>query len=138
MKSKFDTEQYGYSDLTVQIGSRVLAGLRGVRYKESQEMEYIYGSGNKPVAIGEGNIAYEGEVKMLQNELEILIEQAPGGRLQRLKDVQITITYNRDEVLVTDILTGVRFTEVEKGMEQGAKSMEVTLPIMFLGLKLNV
>lgn len=138
MKSKFDSEQYTWSDLSVQIGSRVLAGLRGITYSEKQEMEYVYGKGNRPLAVQEGNINYEGEIKILQNELELLIEQAPNGRIQALRDMQITVTYNQGETLVTDILTGVRFTEMAKNLDQGTKFMEVALPIMFLGLKLNV
>ena len=137
MTSIFDSEQFGWPDLSVQIGGRVVAGLRGIRYAEKQEMEYIYGAGNKPLAIAEGNITYEGEVKLLQSELEQLIKLAPGGRLQRLTS-QITITYNKDQVLVTDILTGVRFNEVDKSFDQNGKQMEISLPFMCLDLKLNV
>lgn len=138
MQTKFDSQQYAWSDVSVQIGARIVTGLRGIKYGEKQEMEYLYGASNRPIAIAEGNIAYDGEVKLLQNELELLIEQAPGGRLQALRDVQIVVTYNQGQVLVTDIIGAIRFTEVEKMFEQGAKFMEVTLPIMFLTLKLNV
>ena len=37
--------------------------------------------------------------------------------------------------IVTDILKGVEFTEVKKGMNQGDKNMIVELPILFIDVK---
>ncbi|MDO5654751.1 MAG: hypothetical protein Q4G27_01265 [Flavobacteriaceae bacterium] len=37
--------------------------------------------------------------------------------------------------IVTDILQGVQFKEMPKGMAQGDKNKIIELPIMFLGVK---
>lgn len=137
--TRFDSSQFAYADMSVQIGARVITGLRGVRYKEAQEKEFVYGKGVKPLAIQAGNIAYEGELMLLQNELELLIQAAPRQSLLNSRDVIVTITYgDATGLLITDRLTGVEFTEVEKGMNQNDKFREVTLPIMFLNLQLNI
>lgn len=138
MKNRFDTEQFSWSDLSIQIDSRVVVGLRGISYKKTIEKEFVYAKGNDPLAIREGKISYEGEIKILQNELELLIEAAPEGDLQGLRDLLITIAYERDELVIVDQLFGVSFTEIGKALSQGETFMEVTLPIMFLGMKLNI
>ena len=65
----FNSEEFAWSDVTVQVGSRVLTGIQAVSYKVSQEKGFVYGKGNKPLAIQKGNFAYEGTIKVLQSEL---------------------------------------------------------------------
>ena len=68
----FDTRQYEYADINVALGGRVITGLRGIKYSSKQEKEAVYGKGNEPMHIQKGNISYEGEVTLLQSELETL------------------------------------------------------------------
>ena len=49
--------------------------------------------------------------------------------------MEIVVSYvdpGKGGVISTDILRGAEFTESEKGLAQGAKFMEITLPFIFL------
>lgn len=65
--------QYSYADITVVMGGRDVIALRGIKYTSKQEKEVLYGKGNKPLSIQKGNISYEGEITVLQSELETLM-----------------------------------------------------------------
>lgn len=132
----FNSAQYSWSDVTIQLGDRVLTGIQSVRYAEKQEKGFVYGKGNMPLSVQRGNYSYEGSVKLLQNEVETLIAGAPEKKLARLRDLTVTIAFEREDgESVTDNLVGVEFMDIEKALEQGKLFMEVDLPIIFLGIK---
>ncbi len=128
----FNSRQYEFADITVFMGGRDVTGLRSIKYTAKQEKEAVHGKGNMPLSIQKGNKTYEGEVGLLQSELEAL---TVGGRSVLDLEVTIAVTYGNPtngDMVVTEILQGVQFTEESKEMKQGDKFMEVTLPIIFL------
>jgi len=130
----FDSRQYEYNDLTVVMGGKMITGLRGIKYKPKQEKEPLYGKGNKPQSIQRGNKSYEGEISLLQSEMESLRASTPTGDILDLQ-MDIVVCYgnpSNGDVMITDIVKGAEFTEGEKGMKQGDKHMEVTLPFIAL------
>jgi len=136
----FDSKQYNWSAVEIVFLGKFVTGIRGVSYKVSHEKEAIYGRGNEPVTIGRGNKTYEGSVSVLQSELEALIEAAGAGKdITDIPSFDISIAYVPKDggTVVTDILKNVEFTEMEKSISQGDKFMEVELPVVALGLKLN-
>lgn len=135
----FNSAEYAWVDITAVAGGRPLLGITGIKYGESIEREYIYGKGNKPKAIQDKNISYEGELRVLQSELEALIAASPRKSILGLVLDEVTIAYAPEDGIPTvDQLVHVKFTESMKEMSQGDGSMEVTLPIMFIDLKHNV
>lgn len=135
----FNSQEYSWAEVTVVMLGRPLIGIQGVKYKTSQEKSFVYGRGNKPLAIQRGNKSYEGEIKLLQSELEALTKAAgEGNDLQDLEPFDITIAYaSNTGVIVTDVMKGCEFTEVDKGIDQGAAQMEITLPIICLDVEKN-
>lgn len=132
----FDTRQYEYADITVSIGGRVITGLRGIKYSSKQEKEHVYGKGNEPMHIQKGNISYEGEVTLLQSELETLRLAGKGSVLGlRLDAVVAYGNPSQGDVLIVDKIRGIEFTEDGKEMKQGDKFMEVTLPFICLRIE---
>ncbi|SEA70594.1 hypothetical protein SAMN05444145_105238 [Alistipes timonensis JC136] len=132
----FDSRQYEFADTTLFLGNRDVTGLRAINYTEKQEKEALYGKGNKPLSIQKGNKSYEGSIGILQSELEAL-EVAGGGSIL---DLELTAVVNygnpsKGDVIKTDELIGVQFTEAPRGMKQGDKFMEIELPIVFLDRK---
>ena len=114
---------------------RFVTGLQGVSYMSRQEKEYVYGTGSEPRAIQHGNRSYEGELKLLQSELEALIAAAPEKDALDLQfDIVVSYTARGNPQIITDTLKACEFTEVPKGMQQNDKQMEITLPIIFLRL----
>ena len=132
----FDSRQYEFADTTLFLGNRDVTGLRAINYTEKQEKEALYGKGNKPLSIQKGNKSYEGSIGILQSELEAL-EVAGGGSIL---DLELTAVVNygnpsKGDMIKTDELIGVQFTEAPRGMKQGDKFMEIELPIVFLDRK---
>lgn len=122
--------------MTVFAGNRDITGLRGIKYAPKQEKEPLYGKGNKPLSIQKGNKSYEGELIVTQSEL-LALEMAAGGDILDL-ELMIVVNYgnpSKGDMIATDELIGVQFTEGAKEMKQGDKFMECTLPFIALDKK---
>ena len=132
----FNSREYEFADMTVMVGGKDTVGLRGLKYSAKQEKEVLYGKGNEPIAIQKGNKSYEGELTILASELETLRLNGDGTILGL--QVDIVVVYGnplQGDVMVTDVLQGVQFTEEPKEYKQGDKYAEITLPFIFLRLK---
>ena len=132
----FNSREYEFADLTVMVGGKDIVGLRGLKYSVKQEKEVLYGKGNEPVAIQKGNKSYEGELTIFASELETLRLNG-GGTILGLQ-LDIVACYGnpaQGDMMVTDVLQGVQFTEEAKEYKQGDKSAEITVPFIFLRLK---
>ena len=136
----YNSEEYGWKDLTVEMGGRIITGIRGIKYSTKQEKEVIYAKGNSPHSIQRGNKSHEGSIKLLQSELEALTEAATGGDILNLT-VTINVSYGNPgngDAIKNDSVRGVQFTESTKEMNQGDKFMEIELPFIALDIKRNV
>jgi len=136
--------QYEWGDISLILGGRLVTGARGITYKESQEKELLYGKGNRPMSIQKGNKKYEGNIILLQSEVETLKELGRSivGRASILDlNLNAVVCYGdptKGDVMTTDQLFNIQFTEVEKSMKQGDKNMEVTLPFICTDIKYGV
>lgn len=132
----FNSRQYSYADITLELGGRIVTGARGVKYDSKMEKELVYAKGNEPQHIQRGNLSYEGELTILQSELETL-RQLGGGSVLSLR-LDATVVYGdpaKGDVIVTDKIRGLEFTEDAKELKQGDKFMEVTLPFIALRIQ---
>ena len=133
----FDTREYEWSDITLIVAGRDVKGFRGVKYTEKQEKEVLHAKGNKPHSIQRGNISYEGELTVTQSEYELL-RMAMGGSILNGRVLQITVAYgnpSKGDLMVTDTLLHVEFTEDSTEWKQGDKFQEKSLPIIFMDKK---
>lgn len=132
----FDSREYEWSDLTLILGGEDIVEIRSVKYKEKIEREAVYAKGNMPRSIQSGNIAYEGEIMVLQSGLEKLRKAGNGTILSLNLDALFAYgNPNAGDAIVTDRASGIRFTESEKSLKQGDKFMEVALPFICLNIK---
>ena len=136
----FNTREYSWADVEIYMMGKLVTGARGVKYKVSREVEQIYGLGDKPRAHAYGNYSFEGELTLLQSELEALQEAVGAGTVLDIPPFDIVISYApRDGgPIKTDIVKSAVFTEVEKGLKQGDKYQEITLPFKALDIQYNV
>ncbi len=135
----FSSKQYSWSSITVAFGGRIIKGCIGIEYTEKIEKEFLYGRGNKPHSIQEGNRSYEGNLSLWQSVLEAMIRDAKDKDILNLSfDLIVSYIPKGGGQMVTDILKDVEFTELKKGMQQGDKNMKVELPIMFLDIQKQV
>lgn len=131
----FDSREYEWSDITIVLGGGVVVAAREVQYTEKQDKELAYAKGNQPHSIQKGNFSYEGSLKVLQSDYEALVAKGKGSVLNIEAD--IICAYGNPangDVVLTDRLSKLQFTESKKGMKQGDKFMEVELPFLFLRL----
>lgn len=137
--ARINGRQYEFADLTLILGGRDIVGFRGIKYGEKQEKEPLYGKGNRPVSIQKGNISYEGEIILLQSELETLLA-AGGGSVLSLS-LNAVVCYgnpSQGDMLITDKIVGIQFTENVKEFKQGDKNAEITLPFICLDIEYQV
>ena len=130
----FNSREYEWADVTLMLGGKDITGVRGVKYSTKQEKEAVYGKGNEPIAIQKGNKSIEGEITILQSELETMRLQSG---TKSILDLQLdgVVCYGNPangDVLVTDVVQGIQFTEEPKELKQGDKFMEITLPFIAL------
>ena len=133
----FDTREYEWSDITLIVAGRDVKGFRGVKYTEKQEKEALYAKGNKAHSIQRGNISYEGELTMTQSEYELL-RMSMGGSILNGRVLQITVAYgnpSKGDLMITDTLLHVEFTEDSTEWKQGDKFQKKSLPIIFMDKK---
>lgn len=132
----FNSREYEWADVTLLLGGKDITGARGVKYTIKQEKEAVYGKGNEPIAIQKGNKSYEGEIAVLQSELET-IRLNGGGTILNLQ-LDAVVAYgnpSNGDVMMTDVIQGVQFTEETHELKQNDKQMEVTLPFIALRVK---
>lgn len=137
--ASFNSREYDWSSVTTVLAGRIITGIRGVEYKESLEKDPLYAKGNKPIGMQLGNYAYEGKLTLLQSELDAL-ELACKAAKTKVLEVQLNVVVvygnpEKGDLLKTDVLYGVSFTEVNKTMKQGDKFMEIELPFKFIDKK---
>jgi hypothetical protein len=132
-------KQYAWENYHVLMGGKFVTGIRGFRYKVSQEKGPIYAEGSKPHAMGRGNKSYECEMKILQSELEAIILSG-GGDPTEIPPFTVVHQYvsKRGLPIIVDVIEDVEFKEIEKAMDQGAQFMEITLGCVCLNIKYNV
>ena len=131
-----NTREYEWSDVTVVLAGRLVTGLRGIKYGAKQEKELLHAKGNKPHSIQRGNKTYDGEITLLQSEYEALRKASGGDILDASMDsVAAYGNPTAGEVITTEMLIGVEFTEDSTDWKQGDKFQEKTLPFIYLDKK---
>ena len=144
MATVINGRQYEFADVTLILGGRDVVGLRGISYTESQEKEVIYGKGNKPLAIQKGNFSYEGSVTLLQSEVETLrvLAKNETGRASLMGlTLDAVVCYGdplKGDVMITDRINSLQFTEDPKELSQGDNSMEIELPFIALSIDYQI
>jgi hypothetical protein len=136
----FSTQEAAWQNISFNLLGRKLTGVKGFEVKKSIEKEHVYGAGSEPLDIQEGNKKYEGSLKILKYELDLLNDAAQAAGFEDITEVphtliNCTVQFKK---LLTDktrfiSVVGIAFTEMPTGMDQNAKMMEITLP--FLAMK---
>lgn len=129
-----NTDQYAFHNCNVILdGVRdSTVTLHGVSYTETMERNEIYGTGNKPISIGEGNRTYSGNFVVLQSDLEGLLEKG-------LKNgyFNIVVEYQKtdDGPVIVDTIESAKILSIEKSINQGDEFSEHTVEFKALNIK---
>ena len=138
----FSTQECAWQNVTIVFLGRKITGLRGFEFKKSIEKEHLYGAGSEPLDIQQGNKKYEGNIKLLKYELDLLNDAAIDAGFEDISEVDhplITVICQYKKLLSDKTryisAVGMAFTEISAAMEQNAKMTEVTLP--FIAMKIS-
>lgn len=137
----FNSKEYSYSNVSVNILGRTVRGLLGVKYAIKADKSYLHGRGANPLSIQSGNKTYEGEIILTQSEVEAMVLATKAADpTNDLTDVafDIVVSYGEGTRVTTDVILGAEISEYEKGMKQGDKHMEVSLKFMAIGINQGV
>lgn len=131
-----NSPEFAWANVQVVRNNGLLTKIRGVKFSVKKEKEYLHARGDRPHQIQHGNKTYEGEIKLLQSELDkIQATLADDEDLTDIVNDTIVVTFVKKSNLakvVTYILKGVEYTEDTRESNQGDKWSEITVPIMFL------
>ena len=138
MEPKIRQKQYAWEDYKVVMGGKFVTGIRGFKYGTKRDKQPIYGEGSQPQSYGRGNVEHHCELKCLQSELEAIILSG-GGDPTYIPPFTVVHSYAPQVGLPTivDVIEDVEFTDFEKGMDQGAPFMEITLQCVCLNINYN-
>lgn len=135
------TSECAWHQTELKLLGRTVKGLRGFSYKKTAEKEHLYGAGNDPLDIQDGNKAYEGSITVLGYELDQLNETA---RLVGFADITevpheaivATLKYQKTKLdkKVFIAISGIAFSEWGSEMKQGDKNREVQLPFKCMNI----
>ncbi len=128
-----------WKDMAVYFNGARVGKIQGIKYKSSMKKELLHAEGDKAIAIQAGNREQTASIKVLKSlvdELNRLAVAAGGDDLLDLTlDIVIRYRAQGTRPIQIDTLVGFEFTEYEKGWEQGATSMPIELPGLFLEQK---
>jgi hypothetical protein len=130
-----------WAQFEVKILGRVIKGLRGFSLKKEKDIEEVYGAGNEPIDLNEGNNKYSGSFKLLGFEVDAMNKAAKDANFDDLTEVPheavtATLSFKKKatDPLTTYTVRGVKFTEWSAELEQGAKHRETTLPFKAMSI----
>lgn len=134
-----NTAYFSWSHIELNVAGRTVTGCEAVRFNEAQDKQYVYGTGNMPLTVREGNVAIEGTLTLLQGDYEFLASNAPNGSLLGYRNATISVAIRNPEGdFVTYRVMGVFFT-TGNGLDgqQGQTSLTREVPFMALSIRVN-
>lgn len=85
--------EYGWADISFNIASVPITGIRGIKYEEEQEKENIYGAGQNPVSRGYGRVKSTASITLLGGTVMAMKSKAPKGQIHRIAPFTIVVAY---------------------------------------------
>ena len=132
-------KEYSYVNLQFSLlGNTNVKGVKSISYKIAKESENLYGAGDEPVAYGDGEKTYEGEIQLMRKEINAIRRAIGNGTLVDIPPFSIVVAFaNGTDPITTETLRYVRF--LEDGLEgaQGDKELPFTIPLAIGGIKFN-
>ncbi len=131
------SSECAWTQTEVKVLGRTLQGTRGWEIKKTVEKEPLYGAGQHPLDITEGNVKVEGSIKVLGFEADALNRAAQEAGYDDITAVpheaivaNIKMKRSLADKTTNIAIRGIAFTECGDSMDQGVKYREVTLPFI--------
>jgi hypothetical protein len=125
-------QMHQWASIRIMIAGLLLSGITKIDYKDEQEVDEVYGSGENPIGFGKGNISRSGSLTLYAEEVERLVDASPTRRLQDLPLFDIVVSYQTNGKIHTHTLQNCKFKSNSRSSSQGDKSVSTDLPL-FVG-----
>lgn len=128
-----------WGNLTVNIAGFPEVGIRAIEYKDEQEMENIYGAGQRPVGRGYGRITATASVTLLRTAVEAIREGSVTGRLQDLAPFNIVVQFVpiNGGKMITHRLRNCQFKSDDLSLSEGDMSNETQFELLLSHIEWN-
>ena len=133
----FSTKECAWSQTRVKILGRTLVGIAGFEFNDDIEKDHLFGAGNKPIDIQDGNETPTGSIDIYKYELDMLNDAANKAGYASISKVPheaitITCTFKKlpTDAPKTTTAFGVGFKGQKIGMKQNDKSMSINLAFL--------
>ena len=136
LKPLINGKSYEYADIIVNILGVPVVGITSIEYDVKQNMENIYGAGNKPVSRGYGKFEPTAKITLLMEEIEAITAVSPLGTLQAIPEFDIIVIYT-DSALITrkHVLKDVRFMNNPRKSNTGDTSIACDCELIVSDIK---
>ncbi len=125
---------YGWSDITCNVSGTIVSGILAINYKDKQKIEGVYAGGSDYNGLGVGNKERTGNISLLKEEVDALVNAIPSGRIQDYPPFPIIVSYMPEGATTfsTNKLLMCKFTENSVDVKQGDTSIGVQIEL-FIG-----
>lgn len=134
-------QQFAWKEFSVMVDGFPLITIQDAEYTTDKDIEEIYGAGDDPQFLAEGNKKYSGSIEVLQSDYETLVATAKTRGLDDVTDLEVDLLFsfipqNATQLnkTVVDRASGVKFTKSGKKISQG-KGAKISLPWKCLKIK---
>ncbi|WP_258931977.1 hypothetical protein [Flavobacterium oreochromis] len=115
MADTVSSAQFGWNDISIAIGGRIIEGCSEVEYTKKQDKSVLRGRGSKGHRILRGDVNVEGKITVWQSELEAMAADAPDKDILKLTfDIIWSFAATPSDPSVTDVIQTCEFTEYKK------------------------
>ena len=122
---------YSWSQIELSIGQTEVYGISKIGYSDNQEMQNNYGKGTVPVSRGYGKYVAEASITLSRTEIEALQKLVTSGRLQEIKEFDITVAYLPEGgTIVKHKIKACRFLNNGVDVSRGDMEMETELNLI--------
>lgn len=139
---KINDKEYAWGDIQVLLWGRPILGLKGINYSTKKEKEHSHGAGRNPKSIQHGKRTYDGDLKIMHSELIALNAAARSRGFKDILDVEIDILVSYipefSTKITMDRIVGASFSEFPKGMNEGDKLSEHSMPFLALDIQEDI
>jgi hypothetical protein len=132
---KVNGKAYDWGDVDIKVPGLSVV-VKEISYDDEQDMEEVYGRGNKPRGYGTGNYKASGKLTMLRDDYNDFLAwcKAKGVPFYKLDIPSIVVSYaSEGDRTRIDELRKVKFVKRSNKASQGDKSLTVDLDMMIVG-----
>lgn len=132
---KVNGRSYSWGDVDLKIPGLAIV-VQEISYDDEQEMEEVYGRGNRPRGYGKGNYKASGKLSMLRDDYDDLLDYCRSKKIPffGVEFPMIVVSYgNEGGRTRLDVLKRVVLTKRSNKTAQGDKSLTVDVDLMIVG-----